>query len=55
VAESRRRVVLTGAAGRIGRAITPQLADRWDLQLTDLVFDHEITALDITDLEACRS
>jgi nucleoside-diphosphate-sugar epimerase len=48
-------VVLTGAAGRIGRAITPQLADRWDLQLTDLVFDHEITALDITDLEACRS
>jgi nucleoside-diphosphate-sugar epimerase len=48
-------VVLTGAAGRIGRAIAPQLADRWDLQLTDLLSDHEIAALDITNLEACRS
>jgi len=48
-------VVLTGAAGRIGRAIAPQLADRWDLQRTDLLSDPEIAALDITDLEACRS
>jgi nucleoside-diphosphate-sugar epimerase len=55
VAEPRRRVVLTGAAGRIGRAIAPQLADRWDLQRTDLLSDPEIAALDITDLEACRS
>ena len=48
-------MVLTGAAGRIGRAIAPQLADRWDLQRTDLLSDPEIAALDITDLEACRS
>ena len=55
MAEPRRRVVLTGAAGRIGRAIAPQLADRWDLHCTDLQSDDEIAALDVTDLEACRS
>ena len=48
-------MVLTGAAGRIGRAIAPQLADRWDLHCTDLQSDDEIAALDVTDLEACRS
>ena len=55
MAEPKRRVVLTGAAGRIGRAIAPQLADRWDLHCTDLQSDDEIAALDVTDLEACRS
>jgi nucleoside-diphosphate-sugar epimerase len=37
-------VVLTGAAGRIGRAIALQLTDRWDVQRTDLVSDPEIAA-----------
>ncbi len=55
MAEPKRRVVLTGAAGRIGRAIAPQLAGRWDLSLTDLQPDDEIAELDITDLAACRS
>lgn len=50
-----RRVVLTGAAGRIGTAITPDLSRRWDLQLTDVEAGHGIEALDITDSEACRA
>ena len=50
-----RRVVLTGAAGRIGTAITPELSRRWDLQLTDVEAGHGIEALDITDWEACRA
>ena len=49
------RVVLTGAAGRIGRAIAPRLAPRWDLHCTDLQPDVDTAALDVTDLEACRS
>ena len=48
-------MVLTGAAGRIGRAITPQLSQRWNLRLTDLTVGHGIEALDVTDLEACRA
>ena len=50
-----RRVVLTGAAGRIGRAITPQLSQRWNLRLTDAEAGYGIEALDITDSEACRA
>ncbi|MDP9073673.1 MAG: NAD(P)-dependent oxidoreductase [Actinomycetota bacterium] len=49
-----RRVVMTGAAGLIGRAVTPMLAPRWDLALTDLspgVGD----VLDVTDADACRA
>jgi len=52
---SRRRVVVTGAAGRIGKAIAAPLADRWDLQLTDAEADGPVTALDVTDVAACRA
>ncbi len=45
---------MTGAAGLIGRSITPALAARWDLRLTDLRADGSVAALDITDLSACR-
>jgi len=54
-----RRVVLTGAAGRIGGAVSPLLSERWDLVRTDR---HDAVAgvdgvevLDVTDLEACRA
>ena len=47
-------MVLTGAAGRIGRSITPTLATRWDLQLTDVRADETVDRCDITDLDACR-
>ena len=30
------RLLLTGAAGRIGRAIRPALEERWDVLATDL-------------------
>jgi len=49
-----RRVVITGAAGSIGRAVTLALASRWDLELTD-VAPGARTRLDVTDLEACRA
>ena len=48
-------MVLTGAAGGIGRCITPQLSQRWNLRLTDLEAGHGIEALDVTDLAACRA
>ena len=54
----RRRVVLTGAAGRIGRAVTPTLAQRWDLVLTDRASaagPAGVDVLDVTDLDACRA
>ena len=50
----RRRVVVTGAMGSIGRAITPSLVDRWDLHLTD-ARSSDATRLDVTDGEACRT
>ena len=48
-------MVLTGAAGRIGRSITPTLAARWDLQLTDVRAGERVDRCDITDLDACRA
>lgn len=48
-----RRVVVTGAAGSIGRAVSPLLAPRWDLQLTD-VASGSAAVLDVTDVDACR-
>lgn len=49
------RVVVTGAAGRIGSAVTPRLADRWRLKATDLRAGDGIDGLDITDPDACRA
>lgn len=48
-----RRVVLTGAAGSIGRAVRPALGARWDLHPTDVV-PGAAAVLDVTDLQACR-
>lgn len=45
--------MLTGAAGSIGRAVSPSLASRWDLQPTD-VTSGAAAVLDVTDLDACR-
>jgi nucleoside-diphosphate-sugar epimerase len=50
-----RHVVVTGAAGRIGRAIVPLLPTDWKLRRTDLTTGDGINALDVTDLEACRN
>lgn len=52
----RRRVVLTGAGGRIGRAVSPLLSERWDLVRTDRedAAGADVGVLDVTDLDACR-
>jgi len=49
-----RRVVLTGAGGRIGRAIVPLLPAAWNVLHTDLKGSSEVAALDVTDPGACR-
>lgn len=49
-----RRVVLTGAGGRIGRAIFPLLPADWDVLRTDLEASGDIAALDVTDADACH-
>lgn len=49
-----RRVLLTGASGRIGRAVAGRLAGRWDLRLTDQQAGDGVDGLDVGDLEACR-
>lgn len=48
------RVALTGAGGRIGRAIVDLLPPQWDVQATDLTADECVGTLDIRDLDACR-
>jgi uronate dehydrogenase len=53
--QTRRRVVLTGAGGRIGRAITPLLPANWDVESTDLAASKGISALDISNPDACRA
>jgi nucleoside-diphosphate-sugar epimerase len=53
--QTRRRVVVTGAGGRIGRAITPRLPGSWDVQGTDLTASEGISILDITYPDACRA
>jgi nucleoside-diphosphate-sugar epimerase len=50
-----RRVVMTGAAGRIGRAISGELPQSWHLILTDARAGDNVAALDVTDLDACRT
>jgi nucleoside-diphosphate-sugar epimerase len=53
--ERNRRVVLTGAGGLIGRAVTPLLPADWDLMRTDLRSEDGIDPLDVTDGDACRA
>ena len=50
-----RRVVVTGAAGRIGRAVTPLLPAGWDVLRTDIRAAAGTSALDVTDADACRA
>ncbi len=50
-----RTVVVTGAAGRIGRTVAAGLATRWDLRLTDARPPDGVAALDVSDLDACRA
>ena len=54
-----RRVVVTGAAGRIGRTVSAALEGRWDLVRTDLPAEADeaagVAPLDVTDLDACRT
>lgn len=54
------KVLLTGAAGRIGRVLTGSLQDRYDLVLTDICRPENTRGFpflqaDITDLAAMRS
>jgi NAD+ dependent glucose-6-phosphate dehydrogenase len=60
---SRRFILLTGAAGRIGSAFRQAHGDRYRFRLADLRIDnlvdtpgtdHEIVQLDITHADACR-
>jgi nucleoside-diphosphate-sugar epimerase len=55
-----RKVLLTGAAGRIGSFLTRHLADQYDLVLTDIrppadACGAPFTVADISDLEAMRA
>jgi uronate dehydrogenase len=50
---ARRRVVVTGAEGRLGTAVCSGLAGRWDLIPTDIRSEGG-AHLDITDGDACR-
>ena len=49
------RVLVTGAAGAIGSAVTARLSDRWRLRATDLQAGAGIDELDITDADACHA
>lgn len=49
-----RHVTVTGAGGRIGRAIASLLPADWKVRGTDLIADGRVEALDIHDLDACR-
>jgi len=45
------KVLVTGAAGRIGSAVCPVLSQQWDVLATDL----RGSVLDVTDLDRCRA
>ncbi|MDQ6613359.1 MAG: NAD(P)-dependent oxidoreductase [Actinomycetota bacterium] len=47
------KLLLTGAAGHIGRAIRPALDERWDVVATDLP-GNDMAELDVRELAACR-
>ena len=53
--DGRKRVLVTGAAGRVGTAIAPALADRHDLVQTDVRPQRGIDALDLLDFDAVRA
>lgn len=48
------RVLVTGAAGRIGATVTDRLAERWEVVATDLA-GSRCRELDVTDPVACRA
>lgn len=50
-----RRVVVTGAAGRIGSVVLANLAAHWQIRATDLKPAPGIEALDVTDFDCCVS
>lgn len=57
----RRSVLLTGAAGRIGRAFWQATSDRFAFRLADREVGslteargHQVVPLDVSDLDACR-
>lgn len=54
-AASQRVVVVTGAAGGIGRAVLPLLPRTWHVRATDLVTSEDVARLDVSDQHACRS
>lgn len=51
------RVLITGAAGRLGRRLTRELGDAQELVLGDITHldDPRFAPLDVTDLEAARA
>ena len=56
---ARRRVLVTGAAGRIGSDFRRRYGDRYDFRLFDVreiaaPGEHETTAGDLADIEAAR-
>lgn len=57
---NRRKVLLTGAAGRIGTAFLQQAGERYHMRLADCKQDglassgHEVQIFDIADLDACQ-
>jgi hypothetical protein len=50
----KRRVLITGAAGRIGATVRDHLAERWELLATDTA-GSGLPELDVTDQAACRA
>jgi nucleoside-diphosphate-sugar epimerase len=50
-----RVVVVTGAAGGIGRAVLPLLPASWHVKPTDLHPSEAVERLDVTDVDACRA
>jgi uronate dehydrogenase len=48
-------VVITGAAGRIGRTVVPLLRDAWEVKATDVTGGSGVAHLDVTDRPACAS
>jgi nucleoside-diphosphate-sugar epimerase len=62
MAQGKPRVLLTGAAGRIGSAFVVAASDRFQFRLADREVDslvasgdHEVMTLDVADLDQCRA